>query len=66
MRDQREEAPSAGARAIMTASVTAAATATGTTIAAPSPRGGSSEDDYNRGWRRELSGGGGREQNRFR
>ena len=29
-------------------------------------RGGSSESDYNRGWRRELSGGGDREQNRFR
>jgi hypothetical protein len=29
-------------------------------------RGGSSADDYNRGWRRELSGGGDREQNRFR
>ena len=27
-------------------------------------RGGSSENDYNRGWRRELWGGGGREQNR--
>ena len=29
-------------------------------------RGGSSESDYNRGWRRELWGGGDREQNRFR
>ena len=29
-------------------------------------RGGSSADDYNRGWKRELSGGGDREQNRFR
>jgi hypothetical protein len=29
-------------------------------------RGGSSESDYNRGWRRELERGGDREQNRFR
>ena len=29
-------------------------------------RGGSSADDYNRGWKRELSGGGDREQNRVR
>src|SRR5437763_7553640 len=28
-------------------------------------RGGSSESDYNRGWRRELWGGGDREQNRY-
>jgi len=29
-------------------------------------RGGSSESDYNRGWRRELWGGGDRDQNRYR